>query len=120
MVADSPVPVVVDADGLFALGRLEDGARRAARAGPSADVVLTPHDGEYGRLAGQRPGPDRIDAARRLAAASGAVALLKGSTTAVADPDGRVPSGRAATPGWPPPAPATSCPGSSAPSSPEV
>ncbi len=88
MVHDSPVPVVVDADGLFALGRLEDVLPR--RAGPSADIVLTPHDGEYRRLAGQSPGPDRVDAARRLATASGAVALLKGSTTTVADPGGRV------------------------------
>ena len=36
------------------------------------------------------PGPDRIAAARVLAERSGAVALLKGPTTAVADPDGRV------------------------------
>ena len=36
------------------------------------------------------PGPDRIDASRRLARSSGAVALLKGPTTAVAHPDGRV------------------------------
>jgi NAD(P)H-hydrate epimerase len=53
-------------------------------------VILTPHDGEYARLMGADPGPDRIAAARRLAEASGAVALLKGPTTAVAHPDGRV------------------------------
>jgi NAD(P)H-hydrate epimerase len=39
---------------------------------------------------GADPGPDRITAARALASASGAVALLKGPTTAVAHPDGRV------------------------------
>jgi NAD(P)H-hydrate repair Nnr-like enzyme with NAD(P)H-hydrate dehydratase domain len=48
--------------------------------------VLTPHDGEYHRLMGEAPGPDRIDAARRLATATGAVALVKGSLTAVAAP----------------------------------
>ena len=53
-------------------------------------MVLTPHDGEYRRLMDAEPGPDRISAARKLAVASGAVALLKGPTTAVASPDGRV------------------------------
>ncbi len=84
LVAGSPVAVVVDADGLNALGRVDDGITAGA------PVVLTPHDGEYARLLGDLPGPDRIAAARRLAAASGAVALLKGPTTAVADPSGRV------------------------------
>ena len=86
LVAESPVPVVVDADGLFALGRVGGDDSLQARS----VVVLTPHDGEYARLMGADPGPDRIAAARRLAAASGAVALLKGPTTAVADPAGRV------------------------------
>ena len=92
LVASSPVPVVVDADGLNALGRIE--GMLSARS----PVVLTPHDGEYARLMGCAPGPDRIEAARRLAAASGAVALLKGATTAVADPSGRVLLARAGTP----------------------
>jgi hydroxyethylthiazole kinase-like uncharacterized protein yjeF len=86
LVAESPVPVVVDADGLTALGRV--GADRSFQA--RARVVLTPHDGEYARLTGSDPGPDRIAAARSLAATSGTVALLKGPTTAVAHPDGRV------------------------------
>ena len=99
LIAGSPVPVVVDADGLNALGRV-DGATGTGGAGIEArsPVVLTPHDGEYARLMGDAPGPDRIDAARRLAAASGAVALVKGSTTAVADPTGRVLLSRAGTP----------------------
>ncbi len=96
---DSPVPVVLDADGLHALGRIEGPLDQHGGSGPEgsraserdeADIVLTPHDGEYRRLIGELPGPDRVEAARRLAAASGAVALLKGSTTAVADPEGRV------------------------------
>jgi NAD(P)H-hydrate epimerase len=84
LVSRSPVPVVVDADGLFALGTV-DAPLRAQSA-----VVLTPHDGEYRRLTGSDPGPDRIAAARRLAVPSGAVVLVKGPTTAVAHPDGRV------------------------------
>jgi len=97
LVADSPVPVVVDADGLYALGRLE--GRRLADS--RSRVVLTPHDGEFARLMGEPPGADRIAAARRLATAAGAVSLLKGPTTAVAEPDGpgaRVLLGRTGTP----------------------
>ena len=48
--------------------------------------VLTPHDGEFTRLAGAAPGSDRIADVRRLAARVGAVVLLKGPTTVVAGP----------------------------------
>lgn len=82
LVAGSTIPTVVDADGLTALG--------ADATGLTADDVLTPHDGEYERLAGAPPGPDRLDAARSLSRRSGAVVLLKGPATVVAHPDGRV------------------------------
>ena len=81
------VPVVLDADGLFALGKA-DGAGDVLRQ-RSAPTVLTPHDGEFKRLTGHAPGPDRLAAARELAERTGATVLLKGSTTVVADPDGR-------------------------------
>jgi ADP-dependent NAD(P)H-hydrate dehydratase / NAD(P)H-hydrate epimerase len=93
LVAESPVPVVVDADGLYALGRVGGNDALQARS----RVILTPHDGEYAGLTGADPGPDRIAAARRLAEATGAVALLKGPTTAVAEPGGRVLLGRSGT-----------------------
>ncbi|HEX3948154.1 MAG TPA: NAD(P)H-hydrate dehydratase [Acidimicrobiales bacterium] len=83
LIAGSPVPVVADADALFALGTAEEARSLLAGARP---VVLTPHDGEYQRLAGEPPGPDRLAAARRLADRTGAVVLLKGSLTAVACP----------------------------------
>jgi len=91
LVARCPVPVVVDADGLFALGRTDQVAAVVAERGPSApgQVILTPHDGEYARLTGAAPGADRLAAARSLASATGAVALVKGSTTAIAGPQGR-------------------------------
>ena len=53
-------------------------------------MVFTPHDGEFARLAGAPAGEDRIAAVRGLAAATGAVVLLKGPTTVVADPGGAV------------------------------
>lgn len=78
LVAESPVPVVVDADGLNVLGEK-----------PNAEgCVLTPHDKEFERLHGEPPGADRLTAARALAAETQATVLLKGSTTVVARPDG--------------------------------
>ena len=85
-VASVPVPLVVDGDALSALGSR---AADILRARP-APAVLTPHDGEFERLAGHRPGADRFAAARQLAAACRSVVLLKGPTTVVADPDGTV------------------------------
>lgn len=76
-----PVPVVVDGDGLAALGE-HPSLRRS--------TVLTPHDGEHARLTGAAPGPDRVAAAGDLARAAGCFVLLKGSTTAVAAPDAGV------------------------------
>ncbi len=61
--------------------------RRGSDPGPD---VLTPHDGEFARLTGAGPGADRIAAASGLARRCGAVVLLKGPTTVVADPGGSV------------------------------
>jgi NAD(P)H-hydrate epimerase len=86
LVARSPVPVVLDADGLNAYtGEAQVIADRRS------EVVLTPHVGEFGRLTGVKPRDleaDRIGHVRRLASESGAVALLKGSRTLIAAPDG--------------------------------
>ncbi|MFJ8044787.1 NAD(P)H-hydrate dehydratase [Kitasatospora sp. NPDC096147] len=85
-----PVPVVVDADALTELAR-----RGPQHGGPP--LVLTPHAGEAARLlteGGEPPAAEELSAARlrtarRLAERYGAVVLLKGSTTVVAQPDGR-------------------------------
>jgi NAD(P)H-hydrate epimerase len=88
VVAAAPVPAIVDADGLVALG---DAAAAAEVIAPRRHAtVLTPHAGEFAGLAGTPPGADRIAAVRRLAAATGATVLLKGPTTIVAGPGGRV------------------------------
>jgi NAD(P)H-hydrate epimerase len=79
-------PCVVDGDGLTSLGA-DAATIVSARSGAT---VLTPHDGEHERLSGRPPGPDRFDAARRLASSTGAIVLLKGPTTIVAAPDGQV------------------------------
>ena len=84
VVANAPVPLVIDADALTALGDVS--SARTLLDKRSAPTVLTPHDGEYARVTGSAPGEDRLAAARRLAAAVGAVVLLKGPLTAVARP----------------------------------
>lgn len=84
LVARAPVPVLVDGDGLHALGPDAATVLRERRA----PTLLTPHAGEFAALAGAPPGADRIEAARTLAAATGATVLLKGPATVVAAPDG--------------------------------
>jgi NAD(P)H-hydrate epimerase len=84
VVAASPVPVVVDADAITLL------ARSTPADVTTPTTVLNPHDGEFARLAGAPPGSDRIGSVRSLAAELGAVVLLKGPCTIVADPGGRV------------------------------
>ena len=78
------LPVVLDADGLWALtGNL---GWVFARQAPT---VLTPHSGELARLLGRdsaRIDARRLDAARTGADETGAVLLLKGADTIVAAP----------------------------------
>lgn len=77
-------PLVLDADGLWALtGHLDWVFARQSL------TVLTPHSGELGRLLGKessRIDARRLDAAKAGAAETGAVVLLKGADTIVAAP----------------------------------
>jgi NAD(P)H-hydrate epimerase len=75
--------MVVDADALTAVAG--DLGVLARAAGPR---VLTPHPGEMARLVGATVADvqkRRLDAARELAAACGAVVVLKGRRSLVAD-----------------------------------
>ncbi len=76
-------PVVLDADGL-------DRAFIDAHASHDGSWVLTPHDGEFARLVGKDVGADRFSEVRDLARDTGCVVLLKGPTTIIAAPDGRL------------------------------
>jgi hydroxyethylthiazole kinase-like uncharacterized protein yjeF len=82
LVRSSPVPAVVDADALNAFA-----GEATALADRKADAVLTPHAGELQRLLG-RSLDDPLTEARALAAATDAVALLKGTRTVIATPSG--------------------------------
>ena len=88
LVAAADVPVVVDADGLNAhAGRLDDLGRRGR------PTILTPHGGELARLFGDDAGDvnaRRLWHAREAARRSGAIVVLKGDDTIVAEPAGRV------------------------------
>ena len=80
------IPLVIDADGLNLIGR--DAALIKTRAAPT---IVTPHPGEMGRLLGitaKEIQADRLGAAKRYAAESGAVVVLKGAGTVTATPDG--------------------------------
>jgi NAD(P)H-hydrate epimerase len=86
-----PVPLVVDADGLNALAPLGEGAAGAG-LGREASTILTPHPGEMARLLGRATADvqrDRLGAATGLARQTGAIVVLKGQRTLVAEPNGR-------------------------------
>ncbi|MDK4239126.1 bifunctional ADP-dependent NAD(P)H-hydrate dehydratase/NAD(P)H-hydrate epimerase [Corynebacterium propinquum] len=113
-------PLVLDADAitlLAASAQLRELLRDRAGASP---VLLTPHDGEFQRLADSLPAPDqeamtggtsgssattdRLHTTRALAAQLNAWVLRKGRITLIASPDGRLVSVNtgsswAATPG---------------------
>ena len=79
LLAELEVPVVVDADALFELEPFQR----------SAPTVLTPHEGELGRLLGEESGwvaAHRLEAARRGAEKFSCVCLLKGADTLIAEP----------------------------------
>jgi ADP-dependent NAD(P)H-hydrate dehydratase / NAD(P)H-hydrate epimerase len=80
LLAEIELPAVVDADALFGLEPVER----------NAPTVLTPHEGELGRLLDQDSSwvaSHRLEAARRAADRFACVVLLKGADTVVAAPD---------------------------------
>jgi ADP-dependent NAD(P)H-hydrate dehydratase / NAD(P)H-hydrate epimerase len=83
LLTEAEVPVVVDADALF---ELEPAVWAAPR-------VLTPHEGELGRLLGRDSkeiAAHRLDSVREAAERFGCVVVLKGEDSLVAAPSGGV------------------------------
>lgn len=82
----TPLPVLVDADGLTILARRKDLLARQ----PGAPTLITPHAGELARLLNATHTEieaRRLAFARRAASELAVTVLLKGSTTVVAAPD---------------------------------
>ncbi|CAD6549418.1 NAD(P)H-hydrate dehydratase [Paraburkholderia sabiae] len=98
------VPKLLDADALNLVADHAELAAAVKQRGESANdpCVLTPHPLEAARLLGtdaKNVQHDRLTAARELAARYACVAVLKGTGTVIASPDGRVainPTGNAA------------------------
>lgn len=79
LLEETDLPAVVDADGLFGLEPFDR----------EAPVVLTPHEGELGRLLGREPpwvAAHRLAAVTEAAERFGCVCLLKGADALVAAP----------------------------------
>lgn len=72
-------PVVVDADGINILSSHKNILR-----GRTNPTILTPHEGEFCRIAGEYPVDRTIDA-QKLAANLGAIVVLKGFETVITD-----------------------------------
>ncbi len=90
ILAATPKPIVLDADGINALsGHINVLAERRGRV-----TILTPHDGEFARLLGGGATPetvangDRIALATDFAARYGCILVLKGHRTITATPSG--------------------------------
>jgi NAD(P)H-hydrate epimerase len=92
-------PVVLDADGLYAMGDDLTVLRDRAAMGHPTKTILTPHPGEAARLLGIEAADinaDRLASARRMAERSQSIVILKGAGTVVVEPEGRalvVPTG---------------------------
>lgn len=86
LVSNHRMPMVVDADGLNAFqGHTQD------MNGKGCTLVITPHPGEMGRLAGCSTADvqkDRLGVARQFAREHELIVVLKGYHTLVVQPDG--------------------------------
>jgi NAD(P)H-hydrate epimerase len=98
VIADSVLPLIIDADGLNAVA-----ADLAVVAGSQAPfIIMTPHPGEMANLAGIATADvvgDRLETARKFAAVHHVYLVLKGARTVIAAPDGSIAINGSGNPG---------------------
>jgi NAD(P)H-hydrate epimerase len=97
VVAEAPLPTVVDAQALYDWHQC-DAARSGRYAAGAGPRVFTPHPGELAAILGDEGQPDdRIDLARWFAAERGGTLVMKDARTLIADPEGRLFENRVGT-----------------------
>ena len=87
LLEQTAVPLVLDADGLYAVKDRKELLRQRYEKG--LVTILTPHEGEFAYLGGELS-LGRRRAALRFAERYGCILALKGPATVTASPDGRV------------------------------
>ena len=88
IIKESPVTIVIDADGLNNLAGSTEILKKA-----KAPLILTPHPGEMARLMDSTAGSvqkDRITCARKFAEKFNVHIILKGAKTIIAHPEGNI------------------------------
>ncbi len=89
VVLDGERATVLDADALTSYADDPHSLFDRIGARPGRPAVLTPHAGEFARLFPNLNGPAKLDNVRDAARMSGAIVVLKGADTIIADPTGR-------------------------------
>ncbi len=100
LVRKSPIPVVIDADGINSLSLLTRTDLTSLLSNSLSPIIITPHTGEFARLLIDsdadfrtecaRIEGNRIETAQRFSQETGTCIVLKGVPTITASPDGRV------------------------------
>jgi NAD(P)H-hydrate epimerase len=86
LIEKAEVPMVLDADALNILSEDKEWLKKLP-----ANSILTPHPGEFRRLAGDSENSwEQLEKQKKLASENNVIVLLKGAFSAVATPDGKL------------------------------